>query len=117
MLSVEKTRLEPDVTVLAVAGRISIGRSAQQLEWEMDELVKGNQNKVILDLAGVSHVDSTGIGIIVLCSGKLKAAGGELRVAGASGLVDQVLRLTKIDNIVRMFPTRADAAAGFAGHA
>ena len=117
MLNVQKKQIAPDVTVLELAGRISIGRSAQQLEWEVDELLNAKARKVIFDLSAVDHIDSTGIGIIVLCSGKLKSSGGELRVGGAQGLVNQVLTMTKVDAIVGMYPSADEAARSFAASA
>ena len=46
-------------------------------------------------------------------SGKLKQAGGELRVAGAKGVVHDVLKLTKVDSVVAFYPTAAAAALDF----
>lgn len=63
--------------------------------------------------SGATQMDSTGIGIIAMCSGKLKKAGGELRVAGAKGVVEEVLKLTHMENIVSLHTTAAEAAAGF----
>ena len=67
----------------------------------------------IFDIAGVTNIDSTGIGIIVVSSGKLKKAGGELRVAAASAHVEEVLKMTNLDQIVGLHPTTAAAAASF----
>ena len=114
LLTIEKKSLPSDVTVLEIKGRISLGRECQQIEWTVDDLLKNNVRKVIFDLAGVNHIDSTGIGIIVMCSGKMKKAGGQLRVAGATGVVDQVLKLTKVDEIVGLHADAAAAAKSFA---
>jgi anti-sigma B factor antagonist len=114
LLTIEKKSLPSDVTVLEIKGRISLGRECQQIEWTVDDLLKNDVRKVVLDLAGVNHIDSTGIGIIVMCSGKVKKAGGQLRVAGATGVVDQVLKLTKVDEIVGLCSDAAAAAKSFA---
>lgn len=116
MLNSQKKRIEPDIVVLEIAGRICLGRECQQLEWQVEDLLRANEKKVIFDLSGVNHIDSTGIGILAMCSGKLKKAGGELRVAGASGLVDEVLKMTKMDSILGLYPTAAAAAEGFTDH-
>ena len=113
LLNIQKKRVEPDIMVIALEGRICLGNSAKELEWAVAELQKANEKKVIFDISGVSQMDSTGIGIIAMCSGKLKKAGGELRVAGASGLVEEVLKVTHMDNIVGLYPTAAAAAEGF----
>jgi anti-anti-sigma factor len=83
------------------------------LEWAVESLVGEGRKKVIFDLAGVSNIDSTGIGIIVMSAAKLKKAEGELRVAGATAHVEDVLKMTNIDQIVVLHPTTAAAAASF----
>ena len=113
MLTVEKKQVTPDVTVLELVGRIDIGRSAQQVEWEIDELLKAKARKVVLDLSRVDHMDSTGIGMVVLSSGRMKMAGGDLRVGGAKGLVGETLTMTKVDAIVGMYPSAEDAVRSF----
>jgi hypothetical protein len=52
-----------------------------------------------------------------MCSGKVKEAGGELRVAGAEGHVKAVLKITEVGKILALYPSSADALEGFAGPA
>jgi anti-sigma B factor antagonist len=104
--------MDPDIVVLDVTGRITMGRECKQLEWETDTLVRESKKKVVFDLSGVTHIDSTGIGIIVMCAGKVKQAGGKLHVC-AQGHVEQVLKLTSVDKVVDLHPNIAAAAAGF----
>ena len=117
LLNIQKKRVEPDIMVIELEGRICLGNSAKELEWAVAELQKANEMKVIFDLSGVTQMDSTGIGIIAMCSGKMKKAGGELRVAGAKGVVEEVLKLTHMESIVSLHGTAADAVAGFASSA
>jgi anti-sigma B factor antagonist len=113
MLEIQTKHLPPDIVVLEIKGRITIGRDCQHLEWATDSLVRENRKKIIFDLTGVTHIDSTGIGIIVMSAGQIKEAGGELRVAGAVEHVEQVLKMTNLDKIVSMNSTVAGAAASF----
>lgn len=113
LLNMERKDIVPDIIVLELAGRFALGREAQRVQWQVEELVRQNARKVILDLAGVELIDSMAIGVILFCSGKLQQSGGELRLAGARGVVDQTLRLTKVDSVVGMYPTAAAAAEGF----
>jgi len=113
MLEIQSKHLEPDIVVLELAGRITIGRDCKQLEWITDSLIKENQKKIILDLSGVTHVDSTGIGIIVMSAGHVRNAGGQLRVVCSPGHVERVLKMTNVDKVVQMHPTAAEAATGF----
>jgi anti-sigma B factor antagonist len=113
MLDIQTKHLQPDIVVLEITGRITLGRESKQLEWAVEKLVGEGRKKVIFDLTGVTNVDSTGIGIIVMSAGQLKKAGGELRVAGATAHVEDVLKMTNVDQIVVLHPTAAVAAAGF----
>ncbi|MGA2235122.1 MAG: STAS domain-containing protein [Terriglobales bacterium] len=113
MMEIRTKDLQPDIVVLEVTGRITIGRDCKQLEWAVESLVGEGRKKVIFDLTGVTHIDSTGIGIIVMSAGHLKKAGGELRAAGATEHVEQVLKMTKVDQIVGLHPTTVAAAACF----
>ena len=113
MLDIQTKHVQPDIVVLEITGRITLGRESKQLEWAVESLVGEGRKKVIFDLAGVSNIDSTGIGIIVMSAAKLKKAEGELRVAGATAHVEDVLNMTNIDQIVVLHPTTAAAAASF----
>jgi anti-sigma B factor antagonist len=113
MLEIQTKQVPPDIVVLEVTGKITIGRDCQHLEWTVDKLVQEKQKKIIFDLTGVSHIDSTGIGIIVMSAGKVKEAGGELRLAGVNSHVEHILKMTNIDKVVAWNPTVTEAVVGF----
>lgn len=113
MLKIETKDVPPDIVVLEIAGRITLGTESKQLEWALDSLVGQGRKKVIFDLTNVSNIDSTGIGIIVMSAGRMKKAGGELRVAGANAHVEDVLKMTNVNQIVVLHPTTGAAATGF----
>ena len=114
MLEIQTKHLPPDIVVLEITGRITIGRECKQLEWATDNLVREkNEKKIIFDLSGVTHMDSTGVGIIVMSAGMVKQAGGELRLAGANKHIESVLKVTSMDKLVSWNPTVAEAAAAF----
>ncbi len=116
MLHIQQKQVE-NAVVLELAGRITIGRDCQELEWRMDDLTAAGNKNLVVDMTGVTFLDSTGLGILAMCSGKLKSAGGQLRVAGAIPPVEQVFRLTKVDTILAIYPTVADALAASSGSA
>lgn len=113
MLEIQTKHLHPDIVVLEITGRITLGRESKQLDWAVESLVGEGRKKVIFDMSGVTNIDSTGIGIIVMSAGHVKKAGGELRVAGATAHVEDVLQMTKVDQIVGLHPTTEAAAASF----
>jgi anti-anti-sigma factor len=112
-LAVQTKQLEPGIVVLEMAGRITMGNDCRQVEWTTKKLLAENRRKIIFDLSHVTHVDSTGIGIIVTVAGQMREVGGALRVAGATEHVEQLLKMTNVDRIVELHPTVVAAAAAF----
>jgi anti-sigma B factor antagonist len=113
VLEIQTRQLQPDIAVLEPTGKITIGTDCKQLEWAVESLVREGRKKVILDMTGVTTIDSTGIGIIVMSAGNAKNAGGELRVAGANEHVQQIMTMTNLAKIVAIYPTSDAAAEGF----
>ena len=113
MLNIQTKHVEPDIVILEVTGRITLGRACQELEWKTEALVRENKKKLDIDQTGVTHLDSTGNGIIVMSAGQLKQAGGQLRVVCPDGHVEQVLKMTSVDKVVELHPTVAAATACF----
>jgi anti-anti-sigma factor len=113
MLEIQTKQLPPDIVVLEITGKITIGRDCQHLEWTTESLVKENRKKIIFDLTHVTHIDSTGIGIIVTSAGQVKEAGGQLRLAGVNSHVEHILKMTNIDKVVAWKSTVTEAAVGF----
>lgn len=112
MLEIQTKHLQPDVVVLEITGRIT-GKECGQLESAAGNLIREMQKKIILDLASVTHIDSTGIAIIVASASHVKEAGGELRLAGANKHLEQMLKTTNVDRLVASYLKAADAAVGF----
>ena len=102
-----------DVVVLKISGRITLGRNCQQVEWKVEDLLGGEKTKIVLDLSDVDHLDSSGVGIIMMCYGKAKKSGGELRLAGVTGNVERILKAVNLERIFQFYPTAAAAAERF----
>jgi anti-sigma B factor antagonist len=115
MLEIRKELVVPGVAVLHLSGRVSVGKPCQDIEEQIDQLIREQTPKVILDLTEVQRVDSTGFGTFVMCSGRLKKAGGELRIAAASGMVNEIAHSSQISRIVKFHETVADAISGLSG--
>jgi anti-sigma B factor antagonist len=113
MLQIRKQSVAPDIVVLHLIGRIAMGRPCQDIEAQIDELIQQKVQKVILDLAAIQRVDSTGFGTVVMCAGKFKKAGGDLRVAGAKGMVEEIAHTSNIPRIIPFYASVEEAVASF----
>jgi anti-anti-sigma factor len=113
ILTIEEKQLPPDITVLEMSGRIIMGNNSRDVELKLAQVLAQNKKKIIFDLAGVTMLDSTGVGILVVSQAKIKKEGGELRMSGATGVVEEILKMTSVDKLVHIYPTAAEAAANF----
>ncbi len=113
ILNVQRKNIEPYIVILKMSGRIAMGSDSQRIEWGLAELLKENHKKVVFDLTDVIYLDSSGVGILMMCHAKLKKAGGALHIAGAQGMVEEVLDITSVNKIVKLYPNADEAAQAF----
>lgn len=109
ILQLHKTNPYPDLCRIEFVGKLMMGNDSRQVEWSLAELLGAGVKKVVFDLSKLEAIDSTGVGIIVVCHARLQKAGGSLRIAGAHGIVLETLQMTHVDRLVQLFPS-ADAA-------
>jgi len=101
-----------DATVLRCDGRLTMV-AAPTLRSAIDEAVSGGQVRLVVDLAGTSFVDSSGLGALVAGLKRARQAGGDLRIASAQEQVRMVLNLTNLDRILEPFDSVGDAVHGW----
>jgi anti-sigma B factor antagonist len=106
-------RVEPEITVFEISGRLSLGNLLQSAESSIRSLIDGGARKLVIDLAGLTSIDSSGIGTLVSCSGHMGQLGGQIRLAGANGSVARVLEMVHIDRIIPLDADLASACGSF----
>ena len=111
LMQIVERQMEPDITVVELTGRLALGRESQRIETLVEDLARNGSKRVIFDLTGVDYIDSTGIGMVALASGKLKELGRSLALVAPEGRVLQLLNLTQMHHIVKVFMTMNAAAA------
>jgi anti-sigma B factor antagonist len=109
---IEKRQMENGVTVIEIGGRIALGRESGRIEPLMVGAIAGGARTIIMDLSGVSHIDSTGIGIMAYCFGKATQRGAGLLVVGAKSNVLDLFRITRLTNVIPFFPDVNSALQG-----
>ncbi len=104
VLSLTTRKCEPDITVVELAGRITLGRESSQIEVNVVKLLNEGEKNLVIDLSRVDYIDSTGIGIIAYCFGKVTQFNARCRVSGAQGLVMDLFKITRLDSVIQFFP-------------
>jgi anti-sigma B factor antagonist len=115
IVTLEITRRKRDgATVLDVSGRVTAGAGANQLREMVRELSESGERKVLLNLAEVEFLDSTGLGALAAASEMLRTRGGQLRVVNATGPVRHVFQITRLNKVFPDFGDEDAALASFA---
>jgi anti-sigma B factor antagonist len=114
VLSIKIRTCEPGIMVIELGGRITLGRESGQIEAAVLKALSDGVQKLVIDLEHVAYIDSTGIGVIAYCFGKISQKGAQAAVAGAKGLVMEVFKLTRLDTVMKFFPDTASACEGLA---
>jgi anti-sigma B factor antagonist len=98
------TRPGQGCTVLEVRGDLDMA-TAPQLRDGLQRLVDAGDRQVVMDLAGVGFMDSSGLGTLVVMFQVLRAVGGRLRLAAVQPAVYGVLRITSVDRAIDVYDT------------
>jgi anti-sigma B factor antagonist len=107
-------KIEPDITVVEISGRLALGNILVSLEYSMRRLIEEGAKKVIVDLSGLENIDSAGIGVLVACNGLMEQGGGQMRVAGARGPVARAFDIVHMDRIAALDPDLEAAQSNLA---
>ena len=108
------TRQVGDVTVIDVAGRITLGEGSSALREAMKDLVTKGQKKILLNLGDVSYIDSSGIGELVSGFTTVTNSGGSLKLLNLNKRVKDLLQITKLYTVFEVHEDEAAAIRSFA---
>jgi len=111
-LEVQTRQTEGGISVVAPTGRLDVA-GAPALKDAIEDLTKNGAPKVVIDMEGVSFVDSTGLGSVIAALKRIRNRQGELRLAAPNQQVRVVLELTTLDKVFPYFATLEEALAGF----
>jgi anti-sigma B factor antagonist len=98
------------VTVITCRGRLVSGEEADALLKQIDELLPIN-SRILLHLGEVDFIDSAGLGLLVRCLTRVQNAAGQLSICALSPKVSDVLRVTRLDGVLKPYYAEAEAIA------
>ncbi|MGA8939943.1 MAG: STAS domain-containing protein [Acidobacteriaceae bacterium] len=108
------TREVSGVTIVDLSGKITLGEGGMTLRDEVHKLLAVGSKKIVLNLADVNYIDSSGLGELVSAYTAVKNAGGELKLLNLTSKVRDLLVITKL---VTVFDVKDDEAAAVSSFA
>ena len=102
---------EQGCPVFHLNGRLMDQQQADRLMAALDEELGKGQNSVILDMAQLQYMNSTGLNILINVLTRTRNAGGDTLIAGVSTSVRQLFVVTKLDSVFTITPDVATAVA------
>jgi anti-sigma B factor antagonist len=113
-ISVNVAHREVDgIEILDLRGRLTAGTEAGTLSEAVTRLVSEGKNKLILNLKHVDFLDSSGLGMLVVCFAALQQQGGVLKLTNVGRRHMRLLVLTKLTAVVELFDNEDDAVDSF----
>jgi anti-sigma B factor antagonist len=109
-----KERKVDGVTILTVEHGLK-GEMESVLRERIDRLVQEGSLEIVVDLRHVPYVDSRDIGRLIRSHLSVRQAGGRVRLCNLSEKVMDVLRLTRLDTVLDLYQSEAEALAGIRG--
>ena len=108
------TRQVGDVTVVDAAGRITLGEGASMFRDKIRDLATGGNKKLLLNLAEISYIDSSGIGELVSGFTTVTNQGGSVKLLNLTKRVQDLLQITKLYTVFDVHEEEAHAVRSFA---
>lgn len=100
-----------EVTIVVVRGVIRLGESAKTFSQFLSEVLAEGSNSVLIDLEGIDHVDSTGLGELVGYLQRFEEQGRRLAFINPARRLRKLFELTRLDEVVPIYYDRAKAIA------
>ena len=108
-------RRERDVAVLDLKGRIRINGTVA-LHRSIRCLVEEGKTKIVLNLAGVTHIDSAGLGELISSYVTVSSKGGQIKLVHLTERLKDIMTVTKLLTVFDVYDNEPDALSSFTGH-
>lgn len=100
------------VNVLGLEGRLDAS-SAKDLKEKVGALVREKRLNLVIDMAAIDFIDSSGLGILISALRSVNKLGGDIKIASLQDQVRAIFELTRLHRIFEIFDEREDAIKSF----
>ncbi len=104
-----------DVVVLDLTGKLTIGEGDELLNERIRNLLQQGHRNLLLNLEGVPHVDSAGLGEIVRTYTTVSRQGGKLKLVNLTKRITDLLAITKLLTVFETYESEDEAVKSFSG--
>jgi anti-sigma B factor antagonist len=106
-------RKSGSITIADLAGKIALGESNRALHEAIRGLTSAGEKNILLNLANVTVIDSSGLGELVASYASVERNGGSLKLTNLSDRFIELITITKLYTVFDIFDNEADALASF----
>jgi len=110
-----KTRKVDGVSILDLAGKLTIGEPVMQLRDALRAQVASGENRILVNLADVTYVDSSGLGELVSSYTTVRNKGGDVKLLKLTAKIKDLLQMTKLLTVFEVYDDEAKAVASVKG--
>ena len=107
------TRQSGNVTIIDLSGRITLGEGSGLVRNTIKDTVTGGHKDILLNLKGVSYIDSAGLGELVGSYATVSNQGGTIKLVHTEGKVKDLLAVTKLYTVFETFSDENEAVRSF----
>jgi anti-sigma B factor antagonist len=108
-----ETRTVGDVQILDCSGKITLGEGTMAVRNTVRDVLKNGGKKIILNLADVNYIDSSGIGELVSSYTTVTNQGGKLKLLSLTKKIQELLAITKLLTVFSVYDNEQQAIASF----
>jgi anti-sigma B factor antagonist len=107
-------RMIGDIHILDCSGKITLGEGTTAVRTTIGDILKDGGKKIVLNLANVSYIDSSGVGELVNTYTTVAAHGGQLKLLSLTKKIRDVLAITRLLTVFQVYDNEPATVAGFA---
>ena len=112
MITESTTRKLGDIDVVDISGRLSLGNTLLSIESSIQKLIEDGSRRLVINVAGLTAIDSAGVGMLMAVSGQMEQKDGKLHIAGAHGGVARTFEVVHLDRVAAVDVDAACRAMG-----
>ena len=101
------------MTIIDLTGRITIGAGDVMLREHINQLLEQGERNILLNMAEVTYMDSSGVGELISCYTSVTKRGGKLKLLNLIGKIRDLLQITRLITIFEVYDNEAEAVASF----